>query len=232
MKPLPAPARLSPLFVAATLILGAGAATAQTAPAAAPTAASPAAAPAQTVRLRGTIEAATPTSLTVKERGGQTVTLALSPTLVVQEVYPIALADIQPGSFIGTAALPQVDGTQRAIAVTVFPESARGAGEGHRPFDLQPQSTMTNATVADVAGVAGVSDAAGGAAKGRTLKLTYQGGEKTVIVPPGAPVVTFRGGDRSLLVPGASVSLTAQEVNGTPTATRINAGRNGFALPY
>lgn len=229
MKPIPAPARLSPLFVAATLILGAGAATAQTAPAAAPTAASPAAAPAQTVRLRGTIEAATPTSLTVKERGGQTVTLALLPTLVVQEVYPIALADIQPGSFIGTAALPQADGTQRAIAVTVFPESARGAGEGHRPFDLQPQSTMTNATVADVAGV---SDAAGGAAKGRTLKLTYQGGEKTVIVPPGAPVVTFRGGDRSLLVPGASVSLTAQEVNGTPTAMRINAGRNGFALPY
>ena len=208
--------RLS-LFVAATLLVGVGAATAQVP-----------ASPSPTVRLRGTVEAATATTLTVKERGGQTVALALPPTLVVQEVYPIALKDIRPGSFIGTAALPQADGTQRAIAVTVFPESARGTGEGHRPFDLQPQSTMTNATVADVADVTDAADAG----KGRTLRLKYQGGEKTVTVPPGAPVVTFRAGDRSLLVPGASVSLTAQEVNGQPTAMRINAGRNGFALPY
>jgi len=177
---------------------------------------------APTVRLRGIVQSVTPLILTVKARGGEVVDLVLPEKLVVSEVYPISLADIQPGSFIGTAALPQADGTQRAIAVTVFPESARGTGEGHRPFDLQPQSTMTNATVADVVGTA----------SGRTLVLKYKDGEKTLIVPVDAPVVTFRPGDRSLLVPGASVSLTAQVVDGKPTALRVNAGRNGFVLPY
>jgi len=174
------------------------------------------------VRLRGIVQDATPTKLTVKDRSGEVVVLGLTDKLVLQEVYPIALADIRPGSFIGTAAVPQPDGTQRAIAVTVFPESARGAGEGSRPFDLQPDSTMTNATVADLAE----------APAGRTLRLKYKDGEKTVVVPAGAPVVTFKPGDRSLLVPGASVSLSAQAVNGSPTALRINAGRDGFVLPY
>lgn len=184
--------------------------------------AAPASPATPTVRLRGMVQAVTPKTLTLKERGGEVIELALPDKLVVAEVYPIALADIQPGSFIGTAAMPQADGTQRAIAITVFPESARGTGEGHRPFDLQPQSTMTNATVADVVG----------SASGRTLKLKYKEGEKTLVVPADAPVVTFRPADRSLLVPGASVSLSAQVIDGKPTALRINAGRNGFALPY
>jgi len=179
----------------------------------------PAAAP---VRLRGTVQAVAPAQLTLQARSGEVVVLALPATLVVTEVYPIRLEDIHPGSFIGTAAMPQADGSERAIAVTVFPESARGAGEGHRPFDLLPQSTMTNATVADV-----VSTGAG-----RTLQLKYKDGERAIVVPPDAPVVAFKPGDRSLLVPGASVSLTAQLVDGQPTVSRINAGRNGFQLPY
>jgi hypothetical protein len=174
------------------------------------------------VRLRGTVQAISPTTLTIKERSGEVIELALSDKLVVSEVYPIQLEDIKPGSFIGTAAMPQQDGSQRAIAVTVFPESARGTGEGHRPFDLQPQSTMTNATVADVAA----------APTGRTLQLKYKDGEKTVVVPQDAPIVTFKPSDRSLLVVGASVSIFAQAIDGKPTALRINAGRNGFALPY
>jgi hypothetical protein len=178
--------------------------------------------PSAAVRLRGTVQSVTPVTLTMKERSGEVIELVLPDKLVIFEVFPIALADIQPGSYIGTAALPQADGTQRAIAVTVFPESARGTGEGHRPFDLQPQSTMTNATVAEVVA----------AASGRKLQLKYKDGEKTIVVPPQAPIVTFRPGDRSLLVPGASVSLTAQLIDGKPTALRINAGRNGFALPY
>lgn len=175
-----------------------------------------------TVRLRGIVQTVTPDTMMIKERSGEIVSLRLPDKLVVSEVFPIALADIQPGSYIGTAALPQADGTQRAIAVTVFPESARGTAEGHRPFDLQPQSTMTNATVAEVVA----------APSGRKLELKYKDGEKTIVVPPEAPVVTFRPGDRSLLVPGASVSLTAQVIDGQATALRINAGRNGFALPY
>ena len=181
--------------------------------------------PSPTLRMRGNIVSVSATSLVVNDRGGEVVELALTDKLVVSEVYPIKLEGIKPGSFIGTAAMPQADGTQRAIAVSVFPEAARGTGEGHRPFDLLPQSTMTNATVEDVA-------VAGNAVAGRTLKLKYKDGEKTVMVPADAPIVTSRPGDRSLLVPGASVSLFAQAIEGKPTALRINVGKNGFALPY
>ncbi|MBI2724827.1 MAG: hypothetical protein HYX42_01120 [Polaromonas sp.] len=177
------------------------------------------------VRMRGNIVSVTPTSMVVKDRSGEVVDLLISDKLVVSEVYPIRLEDIKPGSYIGTAAMPQADGTQRAIAVSVFPEAARGTGEGHRLFDLLPQSTMTNATVDDVGTISN-------SAAGRTLKLKYKDGEKTVIVPADVPVVTSRPGDRSLLVPGASVSLFAQEVAGKPTVLRLNAGKNGFALPY
>jgi hypothetical protein len=128
----------------------------------------------------------TPDNVTLKTRSGEVIVLALPASLVVSEVYPIELTDIKAGSFIGVGGLPQADGTQRAITVTVFPESARGTGEG-RPFDL---------------------------------------------VPPGTPIVTFRAADRSLLVPGASVSLTAQAIDGKPMVQRINAGRHGFNLPY
>jgi hypothetical protein len=174
------------------------------------------------LRLRGVLQSVSPTSATLKTRSGEVVELALPPSLVVSEVYPIELSDIKAGSYIGVGAMPQPDGSQRAMAITVFPESARGTAEGHRPFDLAPESTMTNATVADVAA----------APQGRRLQVRYKDGQKTIVVPPGTPVVSFKAGDRSLLVPGASVSLTAREVDGEPTAMRINAGRDGFALPY
>ena len=163
--------------------------------------------------------------MTVKDRGGEVVELVISDKLVVSEVFPIRLEDIKPGSYIGTAAMPQADGSQRAIAVSVFPEAARGTAEGHRPFDLLPQSTMTNATVSDVGAIADTLT-------GRKLVLKYKDGEKVVIVPADAPIVTSRAGDRSLLVVGASVSLFAQMMDGKPTVMRINAGRNGFELPY
>ncbi len=179
--------------------------------------------PSAVVRMRGVIQAVSADNLTVKDRAsGEVVQLALTDKLVVAEVYAIALSDIQAGSYIGAAATPQADGTQRAIAITVFPEAARGIGDGHRPFDLAPDSTMTNATVADVAA----------APTGRTMQLKYKDGAKTLVVPQGVPVVTFRPGDRSLLVPGASVSLSAQLVEGKPVAMRVNAGKNGFVLPY
>ena len=174
------------------------------------------------VRIRGAIQAVGDAGITVKARSGEVVVLALSDKLTVSEVMPIELGDIKPGSYIGTAAVPQADGTLRSLGVTVFPESARGVGDGHRPFDLGPESTMTNGAVADLVA----------APEGRKLLLKYKDGEKTVLVPPGTQVVTFKPGDRSLLVVGANVSLTAQEINGKPTALRIAAGRNGFAAPY
>ncbi len=180
------------------------------------------------LRLRAVIEKIDATSMTIKERSGEVITLMRPAAMDVTEVYPIALSDIKPGSYIGTAAMPQPDGTQMAIEVLVFPEAMRGAGEGHRPWDLQAQSTMTNATVADLA--AAPSAVPGG----QKMTLKYKDGEKVVIVPASAPVVTFKPGkqdEAALLVPGAKVLITAQEQGGKPTALRIVVGRNGFAPP-
>ncbi|NML45257.1 hypothetical protein HHL11_15995 [Ramlibacter sp. G-1-2-2] len=174
------------------------------------------------VRLRGTIDAITADHVTLRQRNGDRVELALAPNATVTEVYPVTLADVKQGSFVGVGAMPQSDGTQRAIAVTLFPEAMRGTGEGFRPFDFMPSSTMTNATVSEVAV----------APDGQRLQLTYKDGAKTIVVPPGTPIVSLKPADRSLLVQGAVISVTAQEVNGVPTATRFSAGRNGFAPPY
>ncbi len=180
------------------------------------------------VRVRGTIEKVEPASITVRERSGEVITLVRPADMTVSEVLPLKLADIKPGSYVGTAAMPQADGTQLALEVLVFPESARGTGEGHFPWDLQPQSTMTNATVADL--VAAPASVPGG----QKLLLRYKDGEKTVIVPPTAPVVTFKPGkedENALVVPGARVMITAQVRDGKPTALRMIVGRNGFAPP-
>ncbi len=184
-------------------------------------AAQTAAAPAPTLRLRGSIERVDGSTLVLKERSGETISLTMVDNIPVSEVKPIALADIKAGSYVGSAAMPQPDGTQLALEVLVFPESARGSGEGHYPWDLEPRSTMTNATVADLAA----------SADGQRLTLRYKDGEKILIVPPNVPVVTFAPGDKALLVPGARVMVTAQLRDGKPTALRVLAGRNGFAPP-
>ena len=174
-----------------------------------------------TTRLRGTIEKIDPTTLVLKERNGETMTLALADNVTVSEVLPIDATAIQSGSFVGIASLPAADGTLAALEVLVFPESARGTAEGHSAWDLQPGSQMTNATVASIAP----------SANGRTMTLRYKDGEKTIVVPEGVPVVTLKPGDRSLLVPGAKVIVTAQNRNGQPTALRVTAGRDGFQPP-
>jgi len=177
--------------------------------------------PAATMRLRGTIEKVDASSVVIKERNGETITLALADNLAVNEVLALDPQAIQSGKFVGTAAMPGADGTLAALEVLVFPEAARGTGEGHSTWDLQPGSTMTNATVTAVTP----------AVKGRSMTLRYKDGEKTIFVPDGIPVVTLQPGDRSLLVPGARVIVTAQNRDGKPTALRITAGRNGFAPP-
>ena len=174
------------------------------------------------VRLRGTIESFSPPQLVIKERNGKTLALVVPDEARPAEVLPTDITTIQPGSFIGTAAMPRADGTLEALEVVVFPEAARGTGEGHYPWDLKPDSTMTNATVADLVK----------SADGRTLSLKYRDGEKKVVVPPGVPIVTFRPGDNSLLVKGAKAFIVAeQQEDGTHVVKRLLVGRNGFQPP-
>jgi hypothetical protein len=172
-------------------------------------------------RIRGDIEALDGQDIHIVSRRGQKVTLHLAGDLQVQALVPISIDAIKPGSFIGSAAVTQPDGTLRALEVHVFPESMRGSGEGHRPFDLGPDSTMTNGTVGDVV-----------LSSGRTLKVGYKGGEKTIVVPPETPIVTYEPGSRTLLVPGAHVIVFATEGPGnTLTATRISVGKDGLVPP-
>ena len=184
--------------------------------------------PEPTVRVRGVIEKVDSKSLTVKDRSGEVVTLVRPADMNVSEVVPLTMGDIKPNSFVGAGATPQPDGTQRAIEVLVFPEAARGTGEGFRPWDYMPNSTMTNATVA------GLAEAPSSTPGGQKLVLRYKEGEQTVIVPPGTPIVTFKPGNAdqsALVVPGAKVVITAQVKDGKPTATRLLVGRNGFTPP-
>jgi len=176
-----------------------------------------------TVRIRGTIEAVDGSLLTVKSREGTDMKVRLTDNVAVFGVAKTAISEIKPGSYIGVSAMPEPDGTQKALAVQIFPESQRGIAEGFRPWDLRPNSTMTNATVAET--VAGTD--------GQIILVKYKDGEKKVLVPPDTPIVSFVAGDRSELKPGARIiifSATRKE-DGTLEAGRVNVGRDGITPP-
>lgn len=170
------------------------------------------------VRVRGTIHTVDGNVLTITARDGAALKVRLTDKATVAAVVKASLADIKPGTFVGTAAMPQADGSWKAIEVLIFPEAMRGTGEGDRPWDLLPRSTMTNATVADA-----VSKV-----EGHALTLKYKDGEKTVVVPPEAPIVTFAPGERSELKPGSTIFIAAaaKQPDGTLEAARITVGRD------
>ena len=176
---------------------------------------------AQNVRVRGTIEKLDGSVLAVKTTDGRAVRIRLTDDARVVGVVKASMADIKPGSFIGSAAMPQPDGSQKALEVHIFPEAMRGTGEGHRPYTL-PNSTMTNGTVGNA--VASV--------EGNAVMLSYKGGEKKIVVPPGAPIVRYEIGDRSDLKPGAAFTILSavKKSDGTFETNRVNVGRDG-AVP-
>jgi hypothetical protein len=173
----------------------------------------------QTVRLRGTIEKVDGSTLTVKARDGAQVTLTLTGNALVVSVVKATLADIKEGSFIGSGAMPQADGSQKALEVHIFAESQRGTGEGHRPRDGAPNSTMTNGT----AGTAVTS------VDGPTITVKYKDGEKKIVVGPDVPIVRYEVGNAGELKPGAAITVTAatKKPDGTFETGRINVGRDG-----
>jgi hypothetical protein len=178
----------------------------------------------QTVRVRGTVEAADGPMLTVKGRDGQTTyKVKMADNVSVRGIVKAALSDIKDNSFIGVTGMPQADGSQKAVEIHIFPEAMRGTGEGHRPWDLQPGSTMTNAAVAQM--VKGVD--------GDVITLKYKDGEKKVVVTPQTVIVTYVPGDKGELKPGAKIFIAgaAKKEDGTLEAASISVGRDGLTPP-
>jgi hypothetical protein len=177
---------------------------------------------AEPVRVRGAIVSFSGQTLRVKTREGQTVDIALAQGWKVSGVARAAVADIKPGDFVGIASLPKEGGGDGALEVLIFPPALKGTGEGSYGWDLKPNSTMTNATVADA--VKGVD--------GRTVTVSYHGKEKKIAIPEGTPVVTFAQATEADLKPGAVVFIPAEKgAGGAITAQRVVVGTNGVVPP-
>src|SRR5216684_2809608 len=175
-----------------------------------------------TVRVRGTIERIDGSIYVIKARDGAELKVSLADNPQIAGVGKASLSDIKQGSFVGVTAMPQADGSQSALEVHIFPEAMRGTGEGHYPWDLRPQSTMTNANVEQVVT----------AVDGQMLTLKYKDGEKKIFVPADTPIVVYVQGDKSDLKPGAKVFIVAvKQPDGTLQGRAWRVGRDGVTPP-
>ncbi|WP_136618129.1 MULTISPECIES: hypothetical protein [Mesorhizobium] len=173
-------------------------------------------------RVRGTVVSFEPTLLTVKTRQGDTSAIKLNADWKISGVANASVKDIKQGDFLGIASVSKADGGSGALEVVVFPAALKGTGEGDRPWDLQPNSRMTNGTVADVTDISG-----------RAVTLTYDNGQtKKISIPDNTPVVTFAPATPTDLKPGATVFVTAQrDSGGTLSSSRVVVGNNGVVPP-
>ncbi|MGB3658476.1 MAG: hypothetical protein WBA14_11180 [Pseudolabrys sp.] len=182
------------------------------------------------LRVRGTIEQIDGAMMSVKSREGDTLKIKLADEGKVVALVKASLADIKPNSFVGSTAMPQPDGTWKAVEVHIFPEEMRGTDEGDRPYDYKPQSTMTNGTVNSM----GKSTTTGTvmSEEGTTLTLNYKEGSKKIDVTPQTVIVSYMPGNREELKPGASIYIPAatRQADGTLMTARVNVGR-GVAPP-
>lgn len=171
------------------------------------------------MRLAGTVESFDGRVLSIKSDRLGEVKVSLADNTTVFGVSKATLADVKPGAFIGVGAMPQADGSQRAVQVTVFAEVQRGTGEGFRPWSARPNSTMTNGAVAETVG--GVD--------GQVLTVKYKGGEQKIVVPPDASILAYSVGDRAELKPGAHIAIVrvTKKPDGSLEADRVNVGRGG-----
>jgi hypothetical protein len=174
-------------------------------------------------RIRGTVEKLDGNTLTVKSRDGQMLTVALAPNFTVSGVVAKSLVDIKPGDFIASTSLRGPDGKLKALEVHILPDSLRGVvAEAQLPWDLVPDSIMTNAILAQITS----------APEGHVMKVTFKGEEAEVTIPPGIPIVGYVPADASLLKPGASIFIVAQkQPDGTFTTARVTAEKDGVKPP-
>src|SRR5579862_7192250 len=174
----------------------------------------------QTVRLRGVIEKVDGNTVTAKSDKGDALKINLANKMLVVAVVKASMADIKDGDFIGSGAMPQPDGSQKAVEVHIFAESMRGTGEGFKPWDGAPNGTMTNGTVGGAA-VTSVN--------GPVVTVKYKDGEKNIIVGPDVPIVRYEIGSISDVKPGAAFAVTAanKQPDGSFQISRINVGVGG-----
>ena len=175
------------------------------------------------MKIRGAITGITGHELQVKTREGRDLKVNIAGNTRINVLSPLRISDIKQGSFVGVTAVRKGPGTPlQAREVHLFPEARRGTGEGHRDWDLEPGSSMTNANV----------DAIVDTNNGKELTLSYKGGSQKIIVPQGIPIVTFKPAGKSLLKAGAQVFITAQQAAaGSLTAQSISVGKNGMTPP-
>ncbi|QND15135.1 hypothetical protein HB775_15495 [Rhizobium leguminosarum bv. trifolii] len=173
------------------------------------------------VHVRGSIVSYSGSALKVKTREGETVDVTLADGWKLASVANAAVTDIKPGDFVGIASLPSAGGGDGALEVLIFPPAMKGAGEGSYGWDLKPDSSMTNATVADA--VKGVD--------GRTVTVAYHGKERKIAIPDGTPVVTIAPATNDDLVPGAVVFIPAEKAASGPLAHQVLVGKNGVVPP-
>lgn len=181
--------------------------------------------------VRGTITAVKGSTLAITEPSGAKVSVQLAANAKVIEILPSSLTDVKAGSYIGTAAIREPNGTYRAMELQVFPQSMRGVGLGTRRWNLKPHSTMTNGTVGRITSAEGTVSAVNGSAN-LTLTVNDGSGSKKVLVPAGVPVVTYAPGTSADLQPGAHVIFfPTKATDGSFTTSRINVGKNGLVPP-
>jgi hypothetical protein len=179
------------------------------------------------VRIRGTIEKVDGQNLEVKSREGKNIKVMVAEKARFTAIVKASLADLTPDTYIGVTAMPNADGSQQAIAIHIFQPAQRGTGEGFRPWDLQPGSTMTNAAIATT--VAGTD--------GQVVTVRYKDkdkvDEKRVIVTPKTVIVRYVPGDRAELKPGVRVMLNNAKPlpDGTIEAPTVSYGRDGLTPP-
>ncbi|MBB4218241.1 MULTISPECIES: DUF5666 domain-containing protein [unclassified Rhizobium] len=176
----------------------------------------------QRVRIRGAIESLSGDQLVVKTREGSDATITLKAGWKVGGIRKASVEDIKPGDFVGVASLPKGNGPDGAIEVLIFPASMKGTGEGNRPWDAQPNSQMTNATVSNAVK----------SVEGHTITLTYQGKEKTITIADATPIVTLAPATKDDLKTGAGVIVTGEKAaDGSISASQVAVGLNGITPP-
>ena len=182
----------------------------------------------QTQRLSGTIERIDGNTLYAKGRDGSTITLKLADDVVVTAVLKATVADLKPGTYIGSGAVPQADGSQKAVEVHIFAEPQSDGGHHYSGWNGAPNGTMTNGFV-QPAGAVGMALAGTG---DPSFLVKYPEGEKRVVVPANAHIVRYAAGNKDDLKAGASFRTeAAKQADGSYTASRVSVGRDG-ARPF